>query len=92
LLYVHQREEARISGALDQRGILNVAMAEQPVVSPVPSRSPLGVALLTLFLGGTFSLSTAFALDFMDRSFHTPDQVTAILGIPVVVAMPKRIA
>jgi protein tyrosine kinase modulator len=92
LLYVHKREEARISGALDQRGILNVAMAEQPVVSPVPSRSPLTVALLTLFLGGTFGLSTAFALDFMDRSFHTPDQVTAILGIPVVVAVPKRIA
>jgi uncharacterized protein involved in exopolysaccharide biosynthesis len=92
LLYVHKREEARISGALDQRGILNVAMAEQPVVSPLPSRSLLSVALLALFLAGTFSLSTAFVLDMMDPSFRTPAEVTEILGIPVVVAMPKRTA
>ena len=92
LLYVHKREEARISDALDQRGILNVAMAEQPVVPSIPSRSPLSVALLALFLGGACSLSTAFVLDFMDPSFHTPAQVVDILRIPVVVAMPKRTA
>jgi uncharacterized protein involved in exopolysaccharide biosynthesis len=92
LLYVHKREEARISDALDQRGILNVAMAEQPVVPSLPSRSPLSVAVLTLFLGGAFSLSTAFVLDFMDPSFHTPAQVADVLKIPVVVAVPKRIA
>jgi uncharacterized protein involved in exopolysaccharide biosynthesis len=86
LLYVRKREEARISDALDQRGILNVAMAEQPVVPSLPSRSPLSVAVLTLLLGGVFSLSTAFVLDFMDPSFHTPAQVAHVLRIPVVVA------
>ncbi len=40
LLYVHKREEARISDALDQRGILNVALAEQPVVPVLPTKSP----------------------------------------------------
>jgi uncharacterized protein involved in exopolysaccharide biosynthesis len=92
LLYVHKREEARISDALDQRGILNVAMAEQPVVPALPSRSPLTVALLTLLLAGTFSLSTALVVDLMDPSFHTPAQVVDILGIPVVLAIPKRTA
>jgi len=92
LLYVHKREEARISDALDQCGILNVAMAEEPVVPPLPSRSPLSVAFLTLLLGGTFSLSTAFVLDFMDPSFRTPAQVADLLRIPVVVAVPKRTA
>jgi uncharacterized protein involved in exopolysaccharide biosynthesis len=89
LLYVHKREEARISEALDQRGILNVAMAEQPVVPALPSRSPLNVAFLTLLLAGTLSFSTAFVIDFMDPSFRTPDELANYLGTPVLAALPK---
>jgi uncharacterized protein involved in exopolysaccharide biosynthesis len=89
LLYVHKREEARISDALDQRGILNVALAEQPIVSVLPVKSPLNVAMLTLLLAGAFSLSTAFAVDFMDPSFRTPDELANYLGAPVLAALPK---
>jgi uncharacterized protein involved in exopolysaccharide biosynthesis len=89
LLYEHKREEARISNALDQGGILNVALAEQPVVPALPKRSPLSVALLTLLLAGTFSLSTAFVLDFMDPTFRTPDELAGYLGVPVLAALPK---
>ena len=89
LLYAHKREEARISNALDQGGILNVALAEQPVVPALPKRSPLSVALLTLLLAGTFSLSTAFVLDFMDPTFRTPDELAGYLGAPVLAALPK---
>ena len=89
LLYQHKREEARISNALDQGGILNVALAEQPVVPALPKRSPLSIALLTLLLAGTFSLSTAFVLDFMDPTFRTPDELAGYLGVPVLAALPK---
>ncbi len=89
LLYVHKREEARISDALDQRGILNVALAEQPIVPVIPVKSPLSVAVLTLLLAGAFSLSTAFVFDFMDPSFRTPDELANYLGAPVLAALPK---
>ena len=89
LLYEHKREEARISNALDQGGILNVALAEPPVVPALPKRSRLSVALLTLLLAGTFSLSTAFVLDFMDPTFRTPDEMTSYLGVEVLAALPK---
>jgi uncharacterized protein involved in exopolysaccharide biosynthesis len=89
LLYERKREEARISNALDRGGILNVAMAEQPVVPALPQRSPLGIALLTLLLAGTFSLSTAFVLDFMDPTFRTPDELAGYLGVPVLAALPR---
>jgi uncharacterized protein involved in exopolysaccharide biosynthesis len=89
LLYVHKREEARISDALDQRGILNVALAEQPIAPSLPSRSLLNVALLTLLLAGAFSLSTAFFFDFMDPTFRTPDELAKYLGMPVLAALPK---
>jgi uncharacterized protein involved in exopolysaccharide biosynthesis len=90
LLYVHKREEARISKALDQGGILNVALAEQPVVPALPKRSPLSVALLTLLLATAFSLSTAFVLDFIDPTFRTPDELAGYLGAPVLAALPKN--
>ena len=89
LLYEHKREEARISNALDERGILNVAMAEQPVVPALPSRSPLSAAFLTLLLAGTVSLSTAFVIDLMDPTFRTPDELAGYLGAPVLAALPK---
>ena len=89
LLYVQKREEARISDALDQRGILNVFLAEQPVAPVLPKRSPLSVALITLFLAGAFSLTTAFVLDLMDPTFRTPDELAGYLGTPVLAALPK---
>jgi uncharacterized protein involved in exopolysaccharide biosynthesis len=89
LLYEQKREEARISDALDQRGILNVSLAEQPVVPALPKRSPLTIAILALLLAGTFSLSTAFVLDFLDPTFRTPDELAVYLGTPVLAALPK---
>ncbi len=90
LLYVRKREEARISDALDQRGILNVAVAEQPTVPALPARSPLGAGLLAFVLAMTVSLTAAFACDFIDPSFRTPDEVVAYLGTPVLAALPKN--
>jgi uncharacterized protein involved in exopolysaccharide biosynthesis len=89
LLYERKREEARISNALDQGGFLNVALAERPVVPALPKRSPLSMALLTLLLAGTFSLSTAFVLDFIDPTFRTPDELAGYLSIPVLAALPR---
>jgi uncharacterized protein involved in exopolysaccharide biosynthesis len=89
LLYVRKSEEARISDVLDQRGILNVAMAEQPMVPALPSRSPLSAAIFTLLLAVTASLSAAFVVDIMDPSFRTPDELANFLDIPVLAVLPK---
>jgi uncharacterized protein involved in exopolysaccharide biosynthesis len=88
LLYVHKREEARINEDLDHRGILNVAIAEQPLVPAVPKRSSATMLLMTLLLAGTFSVSTAFVLDSVDPSFRTPDELADYLGVPVLAALP----
>jgi uncharacterized protein involved in exopolysaccharide biosynthesis len=90
LLYVRKREDARISDALDQRGILNVAVAEQPTVPALPARSPFTAGLLALVLATAVSLTAAFACDFIDPSFRTPDEVASYLGTPVLAALPKN--
>jgi len=89
LLYVHRREEARISDELDRQGILNVAMAEEPLVPALPNRTLLGAAMLTLLLAGTLSLTTAVVVDFMDTSIRTPEELAHYLGTPVLAALPK---
>lgn len=89
LLYAQKREEARISDALDQRGILNVALAENPLVPALPVRSPLTAAMLALLLIGTCSICAAYAVDFMDPSFRTPDELANYLDAPVLAALPK---
>ncbi len=72
LLYVDKREEARIGDALDQGGILNVAIAEQPVVPELPKLSELSFGLIGLALAGTVSVSLAFATDYLSPAFRTP--------------------
>lgn len=89
LLYLKKREEARISNALDQRGILNVAVAEQPVVPALPARSPIKTAGLTFLLGFFFSMGAGFVVDYASPSFRTPDEVAGYLDVPVLGSLPK---
>jgi uncharacterized protein involved in exopolysaccharide biosynthesis len=88
-LYEQKREEARIDNALDQQGILNVAMAEEPVLPAMPEKSPFGLAFLTLFIAGTLSMTTGLVVDFVDPTFRTPDQLANYLSVPVLAALPK---
>jgi uncharacterized protein involved in exopolysaccharide biosynthesis len=90
LLYAGKREESRIGDALDQGGILNVAIAEQPVVPALPARSEWNFAFLALVFGGTMSTGLAFAVDYLDPAFRTPDEVVSYLGAPVLACLPQQ--
>jgi uncharacterized protein involved in exopolysaccharide biosynthesis len=90
LLYVDKREEARIGDALDQGGILNVAIAEQPVVPELPKLSELSFGLIGLALAGTVSVSLAFVTDYLSPAFRTPDEVLAFLRSPVLASLPRK--
>jgi uncharacterized protein involved in exopolysaccharide biosynthesis len=89
LLYMRKREEVRISAALDERGILNVTVPEQPIVPALPARSPFSVAIITLLAALAVCLSTAFVVDSMDPTVRTPDELARYLGAPGLAALPK---
>jgi uncharacterized protein involved in exopolysaccharide biosynthesis len=90
LLYQSKWEQERTSDALDRRRVANVALAEPPEVPALPAYS-LSTFLLMAIAGSiVVSVVTAYAMDYLDPSFHTPAQVIEILDIPVVVAVPKR--
>ena len=90
LLYSNKREEARIGDALDQDGVLNVAIAEQPRVPALPVW-PLWAAACFSFIGACgFSTGLVFAADYFDPTFRTPEEVVEFLGSPVLMSLPVR--
>jgi uncharacterized protein involved in exopolysaccharide biosynthesis len=91
LLYVKKREEARMGDALDEGGIVNVAIAEQPVAPALPVW-PAGVVVLVGFAAAlTSGAGAAFAADYLDPALRTPEEVLACLEIPVLASIPGEV-
>ena len=90
LLYNKKREEARIADALDRTRILNVSVAQNPVIPSLPTRSFWVFGLVACLLGSAVSLGVVFALDYADQSFRTPTEVMSELRIPVLAAVPSQ--
>jgi uncharacterized protein involved in exopolysaccharide biosynthesis len=90
LLYVKKREEARMGDALDEGGIVNVAIAEQPVVPALPVW-PAGVVVLVGVVAAlTSGTGAAFAADYLDPALRTPEEVLTCLEIPVLASIPQE--
>ena len=92
LLYVKKQEEARMDDALDERGIVNVTIAERPVAPALPVWSAWTVLAIGLLAAGSAGTGAAFAADYADPAFRTPDDVLAYLNSPVLASIPRRAA
>lgn len=92
LLYARKSEEARISDALDARGIINVAVAEAPVAPALPKHSAWMIFAVAVAAAGTVSTGLAFTVDYLDPALRTPDEVVMYLNAPVLASLPRDIA
>jgi uncharacterized protein involved in exopolysaccharide biosynthesis len=90
LLYRRKREEARIGDALDERGIINVAMIEEPRTPALPQRSPLNVSFFGFLAATVLSTGAAFAADYAHPGFRTPAEVADLLGTPVLASLAQQ--
>jgi uncharacterized protein involved in exopolysaccharide biosynthesis len=89
-LYLRKSEEARITDALNAHRMVNVTLAERPLVPALPSHSPLFFGALAMVAMLAFSYGLIWSVDRTDRTFHTPHQLEAYLGIPVLIAIPLQ--
>ncbi len=89
LLYLKKQEEARMADALDQRGIVNVAIAEEPVAPALPIWSTWTVLAVGLVGAGVSGTGAAFTADHLDPGLRTPDEVVAYLNAPVLASLPR---
>jgi uncharacterized protein involved in exopolysaccharide biosynthesis len=92
LLYLHKREQARMSEAMNRTRLLNVAIAEQPLPPSIPSNSPWPMVFGGIFLAAMVSVGAVGARQFLDPSFRTPTEVSSELNIPVLAAVPQGIS
>ena len=91
LLYHRKREEARIADALDQRKIINAAVAEAPIAPLVPASLPTSVKLLLAVVIATLvSVGLGFLMEYLDPSFRTPEEVREYLEIPLLATLPRK--
>lgn len=91
LLYLKKAEEARITDALDANRMVNIAVAEEPLVPALPSHSPMFFAILAFITMVSASVGLVWLLEHMDRTFHTPRQLEAYLGVPVLASVPRQL-
>jgi uncharacterized protein involved in exopolysaccharide biosynthesis len=92
LLYLGKREQERTSDALDTTRIANVAIAVPPAIPVLPVFSWPLILAISFGTALVLSVGMAYAVDYLDPSFHSSNQVVETLGIPVVVVLPKRVA
>ena len=90
LLYYRKREEASIADALDQRKIINAAVAQPPIPPLVPASLPTGIKLLLAVVIATLvSVGLGFLMEYLDPSFRTPEEVVEYLDIPLLATLPR---
>lgn len=92
LLYQSKREEARISDALDQKHISNVSVVETAITPALPSGlSPVLLLILGLISGSSLGVGLAFLAERFSLVLQSPEDVKALLEVPVLAAFPKEI-
>jgi len=90
-LYAKKREEARIADELDRQKITNVSVAEAPVAAQLPSspNRPVNI-VLGVFLAGLLALGSVFSAELLNDTVHTPRQLEAMTGAPVLATVPAN--
>ncbi len=88
--YLRRAEEARLSKALDQSGIVNIAILEKAQVPDAPEPSK---ATLLLLLGILASLAAGSGLallrDRLDPAVTSTHHAEHMSGIPVIAEVPR---
>jgi uncharacterized protein involved in exopolysaccharide biosynthesis len=88
LLYMHKREEARITDALDRRRMLNIAIIESAHVPATPV-TPMWIRLaMSIGLALIVSIGLVILAEYFDSTFRTPAEVTRLLAVPVLASLP----
>jgi uncharacterized protein involved in exopolysaccharide biosynthesis len=89
LLYLSRREQERTSRALDRANV-KAAVAVPATRMEAGIHSPVSIVVIAFAFAILASFLSSYLIDYCDPCFHTREQVINCLGIPVVIALPKR--
>lgn len=90
LLYLSQREQEHT--LLGNGAMTAVSLAVPPAIPVLPAHTAGSILLLAFILAWVATCLAGYVMHCFDPFFHTPAEVSDVLGIPVVEAVPKRTA
>lgn len=83
--------ESGVAEDLNRQKITSIAVIQQPTLPYKPTRPRVALVLfLCVFAGLTFGLGTCVLAENVDEAFSIPEQVSAVLGLPVLAAFADR--
>ena len=89
-----KREDAKLSANLERRQIGEQFEVLDPARLPERPFSPDRTSMNTIGIGAGFVVGLLLVglLEYRDRSFKTDDEVTALLGLPVLAIVPLMLS
>ena len=91
--YTQKLEESLILDDMDRQKMVAISVIEKATDSMTPKKSRFSKKILILMglIGGGFAgLALAFLLEFLSPGMTTPFSAERRLGLPVMVAIPRR--
>ena len=90
-LYSKKRAESQIADELDRQKITNVAVAEAPVITQLPTspNRPFGV-VVGVVLAAFLSLGCVLSAELLNDTVHSARQLEALTGGPVLATVPDN--
>lgn len=92
LFYLSKREQERTSDALDRTRIANAVITDPPEVPALPTHALGFIVAVAFGLASICAIALVYLVEHFDPAFQTPSDVMDVLGIPVVISMPKKAA
>jgi uncharacterized protein involved in exopolysaccharide biosynthesis len=83
-LYIDKLDQARMKHSLDEGGILNVAVVQEPEPPALPVHSLPGMILAAMFTGCLLSFGAAFLSDLFDPTVRNPEELREVLRAPIL--------
>lgn len=83
-LYVDKLEQARMTHSLDEGGILNVGVVQDPTVPPLPENALLSVLAASLFAATLLGFAAAFLADVLDPTVRNAADLSEGFGLPTL--------
>jgi len=91
LLYRKKSEEARVTAALDENKITNVAIGEMASRQGTPVGPPKNLSLVFAIMVGLVSgVGGAFLREFFDGSIKTEHEIRSTVDLPVLGSIPEE--
>jgi len=89
LLYTRKAEETRISEAMDQKRILNVAVSDPASTPVLPAHSRTLILLSSVLLAFVVGAGAVFLANHFDPRYRSRDEVYRSLSLPLLAAIPE---